>query len=225
MLDIKSEFKVEKLIGEDVTFVNPFSYLILDSINPSIAKSFYIFADGILLVWLHNLLNRKKIKRYSFDFTSIAHNVFNYANAQGKSIYLIGGKSGTTEEAKKILLSKYKDLKIIGCENGYLQQEETKKRVISEASKADFVISGMGTPYQELFLYELRKIYWQGSGYTCGGFFDQIIQKRTINYYPKWIDQMNLRAFYRMFKEPRRLWRRYLIVYPKFIIYFFIKNL
>jgi N-acetylglucosaminyldiphosphoundecaprenol N-acetyl-beta-D-mannosaminyltransferase len=37
-----------------------------------------------------------------------------------------------------------------------------------------------------------------------------------VTYYPKWVDTANLRFAYRLIREPRRLWRRYLLEYPSF---------
>jgi N-acetylglucosaminyldiphosphoundecaprenol N-acetyl-beta-D-mannosaminyltransferase len=76
------------------------------------------------------------------------------------------------------------------------------------------VIVGMGAVLQEKFLLTLRSLNWQGAGYTCGGFFHQTAD--TITYYPKIIDQLQLRWAYRIFKEPK-LFLRYSIQYPKFI--------
>jgi N-acetylglucosaminyldiphosphoundecaprenol N-acetyl-beta-D-mannosaminyltransferase len=52
-------------------------------------------------------------------------------------------------------------------------------------------------------------------GFTCGGFLDQIIKYKGA--YPEWIDHYNLRFLYRLIKEPKRLWRRYLIEYQVFL--------
>ena len=50
---------------------------------------------------------------------------------------------------------------------------------------------------------------------TCGGYFDQVI---VGDYYPAWAYPMRLNWLVRMWHEPRRLWRRYLIGTPKFAI-------
>ena len=73
----------------------------------------------------------------------------------------------------------------------------------------------MGAPRQEQFLINLKNAGWTGIGFTCGGFFDQIVDR--VDYYPGWVDKMNLRFLYRLLKEPRRLWRRYLIDYQVFM--------
>jgi N-acetylglucosaminyldiphosphoundecaprenol N-acetyl-beta-D-mannosaminyltransferase len=73
----------------------------------------------------------------------------------------------------------------------------------------------MGAPLQERFLLQLADDGWHGIGFTCGGFLDQLIDGK--NYYPAWADRLNIRFLYRLAKEPRRLWRRYLVDYQVFI--------
>jgi N-acetylglucosaminyldiphosphoundecaprenol N-acetyl-beta-D-mannosaminyltransferase len=48
-----------------------------------------------------------------------------------------------------------------------------------------------------------------------GGYFDHVL--RRIDCYPKWVNKFNLNWLYRLYIEPRRLWKRYLIGFPKFI--------
>ena len=72
----------------------------------------------------------------------------------------------------------------------------------------------MGTPLQEQFLIDLQKSGWVGKGYTCGGFLHQTAN--GIQYYPKWINRLGLRAFYRMYDEPQLI-KRYFIDYPQAI--------
>jgi N-acetylglucosaminyldiphosphoundecaprenol N-acetyl-beta-D-mannosaminyltransferase len=73
----------------------------------------------------------------------------------------------------------------------------------------------MGAPLQERFLSQLAANGWTGIGLTCGGFLDQVVQ--GSDYYPGWVDRLNIRFLYRLGKEPRRLWRRYLVDYQVFM--------
>ena len=78
-----------------------------------------------------------------------------------------------------------------------------------------FVICGMGTPHQESFGLLLKNA--KGSIkqiYTCGGFLHQ--SSESIEYYPKWINRLNLRWLYRAIKEDYVL-KRLLVQYPQFL--------
>ena len=53
---------------------------------------------------------------------------------------------------------------------------------------------------QEQFLLMVKNTGFKGIGFTCGGFIHQTANDE-IDYYPAWINRMNLRFLYRMIKE------------------------
>ena len=61
---------------------------------------------------------------------------------------------------------------------------------------------------QEQFLLKVKNAGFDGIGFTCGGFIHQTA-KDEIDYYPGWVDRMNLRFLYRMYKE-KHTRKRYL---------------
>ena len=67
-------------------------------------------------------------------------------------------------------------------------------------------------------LLALVEAGWRGCGFTCGGYLDQL--GGGMRYYPAWVDRANLRFAYRLLREPRRLWRHYLIDYQGFTLLF-----
>ena len=220
ILTLQRVFELEKLEGSIVTFVNPFSYYeLIKKVDKLDLGEFAIFADGIGVVILYNVFLNKKIKRYAFDNTSIAPAVLSYSEEKKLKVFLVGGKAGTAFEVSKTFLRNYPNLCISGFSSGYFNTNEQRTQTLQNAKLADIVIVGMGTPYQESFLIDLRKLGWSGTGFTCGGFFDQTVQKGMI-YFPVWIDKANLRWLYRLYKEPIRLFKRYLFIYPKFVIFF-----
>ena len=197
------------------TFLNPFSYLIARK-KRGLFSNFNIEIDGILLVLILRIFGCH-FSRKSFDMTSLARMVFNKAISESKTVYLIGTKPELIDQAVKNIREKFVDLNICGFRDGYFAVEE-KKEILNNIIKIDpdYVICGMGTPKQEEFLLDLSQAGWNGTGYTCGGFLHQTAQ--NIKYYPKWIDLFNLRAFYRIYDEPRLI-KRYMLEYPIAIMY------
>ena len=197
------------------TFLNPFSYLLARK-QGGLFSNFNIEIDGILLVLILRIFGCH-FSRKSFDMTSLARMVFNKAISESKTVYLIGTKPELIDQAVKNIREKFVDLNICGFRDGYFAVEE-KKEILNNIIKIDpdYVICGMGTPKQEEFLLDLSQAGWNGTGYTCGGFLHQTAQ--NIKYYPKWIDLFNLRAFYRIYDEPRLI-KRYMLEYPIAIMY------
>ena len=196
------------------TFLNPFSYLLARS-NKDQLSHFNINIDGGLLVILLNLFGFK-YKRKSFDMTSLAPVVFNDAIKNNKSLYFIGSKPKVIDLAIKNIKDQFPKLNICGYRDGYINDNEIVVVLdIINSLKADYVICGMGTPLQEQFLIDLKNSGWTGKGYTCGGFLHQTAA--GIKYYPNWVNTLGLRAFFRMYDEPKLI-RRYFIDYPHAII-------
>ena len=208
-----------------VTFLNPYSTFVLyeKGLLYKICENFdYIFIDGIALVKAIEFKYKLKgMKRISFDMTSLAPIIFNYAMQNNKSIYFIGTKENIIDKSVRNIKFVYPRLNVISYRHGYFKDKEEYQRVVKiiKDINPDIVIAGMGTPLQELFLLDLRKAGWKGTGFTCGGFLEQTAQ--NIKYYPELINKFHLRWLYRLYKEPKRLFKRYFYVYPKFFIKFF----
>ena len=211
--------------GGLTTFLNPYSTYILyeKKLLKKICDEFdYIGIDGIALVKAMRIKYKvKDLERISFDMTSLAPKVFGHAMRNNKSIYFIGTKENIIPLTIKNIKKVYPELNIIGYRHGYFKDKDEYNEVISSIKdlNPDIVIAGMGTPLQELFLLDLRKAGWKGTGFTCGGFLEQTAQ--NINYYPEIMDKLHLRWLYRLYKEPKRLAKRYFYIYPKFFIEFF----
>ena len=204
------------------TFLNPVSYLTaLD--NKDLFNQFDgIFADGSILVAAIKLLYGTKVTRRSFDMTSLAPQLFQYAENNGKTIYIVASKQEETEKAIEFFEERYPNLKFAGYRNGYFSNEEEQDKEATYITQLnpDFLIVGMGALMQEKFLLKVKNTGYQGIGFTCGGFIHQT-SKNEIDYYPKWIDRMNLRFVYRMYKE-KHTRKRYLqaaLVFPVRFMY------
>lgn len=117
--------------------------------------------------------------------------------------------------AVNIIKKEFPELNIIGYHHGYIKGNEDHVINLILESNPDYVISGMGTPFQEKFSIKLRSAGFNGGLYTCGGYFHQL--NEGFNYYPKWVDSLQLRGWYRFFKESH-VKRRVLIDYPMAIM-------
>ena len=216
----ESSYLKEKVVI--YSFLNPVSYL--DALNHRdlFCKMDGLFADGSLLVAAIKLLYGKQVTRRSFDMTSVAPQLFEYAQLNQKSIYIVASKQEQVEKAVEIYKKRYSNIRIVGFRNGYFVREEEKDAEAQHIIELnpDFLIVGMGAIKQELFLLKVKNAGYRGIGFTCGGFIHQTA-RNMIDYYPAWIDRMNLRFLYRMYKEPHTR-KRYVkagLVFPvRFIL-------
>lgn len=217
---------IEKLICHSVsynpgiyTFVNPYSYLIARK-NIELVKKFDgIYIDGEYLAKLVRLFLKIQIKRISFDMTSVAPDVFSWAERNNKKIALVGTTQANIDKTKAFLLELFPNLNIIYSRNGFFSSKTEREFVLIELTRLapDLIIAGMGAPLQERFLADIWETGWRGLGFTCGGFFHQ--SANGLKYYPEWANKLNLRWLYRIYDEPRLL-KRYGIYYPLFVFKF-----
>jgi exopolysaccharide biosynthesis WecB/TagA/CpsF family protein len=195
-----------------VSFVNLYSFGQIIKLNNG-ADILYA-GDGFLLNSLLNITFFNKVERVSFDFTSIASDIIATAAKDGRKIIFIGGKASEAEVFENKIKDKFPDL-IVECRHGYIFGEgyDSVLEEISE-SGAGYIVAGMGGGLQEKFIGDLSAKGFMGNLFTCGGFITQTSMSETEVYYPKWVNKLNLRAFYRMYKEPHTI-KRYCLDYPK----------
>lgn len=184
------------------TFLNPVSYLLALDNKELFTKFDGIFADGSLLVAAIRLLYGKKVVRKSFDMTSLAPKLFTYAANNNKTIYIVASKQEQVEKAIGIFKHRYSGIFIKGFRNGYFSSEAEQDEEAMHIADVnpDFLIVGMGAIMQERFLLKVKEAGYKGIGFTCGGFIHQT-SKDEIEFYPAWVDRMNVRFLYRMYKE------------------------
>ncbi len=198
-----------------VTFLNPYSFLKISESNIDLHKFDKICIDGIALkIFLELIHKGTKIQRLSFDFTSVANLVFERAVIQKEHGFVLGSDQNSNTGFLNEVVRMFPGLQIEG-RSGYFDANEDLSDFLDSLSTSnyDFVIIGMGAVKQEQTAIALLDSGFKGRVYTCGGFIHQTALGGGT-FYPSWVDKLNLRFAYRMFKEPATI-RRYLVDYPK----------
>ena len=185
------------------TFINPYKYQFVRKNNELYLSMDGVFVDGAFMCLLLRLFWGKKIKRLSFDMTGIASDLFTYLN-QGvcnKTIYFIGSKQDEVERSVRQIQHAFPKMNVAGYRSGYFKNEEDRTSAINNIVELspDYVVVGMGVLLQEKFVKDLKDKGFSGIAFTCGGFLHQTVNQ--INYYPKWVNRLNVRGFYRLFHE------------------------
>ena len=199
-----------------VSFINPYAFH-LRFVDQAYANALWhfdlILPDGIGVVKALRWLNRIDVERQSFDATSLFHPVLNHLNLSKKSLCIVGGDPGTAACAAEKMRLAYPNVEYLGTLDGFRDFDEIVDWVKDRSP--DVVLVGMGSPVQESILLRLKLDGFSGVGFTCGGFLDQFVL--DSQYYPAFIDRFELRWLYRLMNEPKRLGRRYLILYQTFV--------
>jgi N-acetylglucosaminyldiphosphoundecaprenol N-acetyl-beta-D-mannosaminyltransferase len=177
--------------------------------------------DGQPLVWALNLLGHGLHSRvYGPDLMWTA---CERAARTGTRFYLYGGRNqGALVQLALNLRQAFPGLRIVG---GYsppfrdLEPDE-EARVLEEidASGADVVWVGIGVPKQEKWMARVRPRLRVPVLVGVGAAFD--FHAGLITQAPSWMQRLGLEWAFRLSREPRRLWRRYLRYNPRFVVSF-----
>jgi alpha-1,3-mannosyltransferase len=132
-------------------------------------------------------------------------------------IFLLGGKPGVAKQAAMRLSQLYPHHRIVGWSSGYFPAEDSQTIVeVIRARKADIVLVAMGNPRQELWLDQHLAATSCRLGFAVGALFDFLAGE--VPRAAPWIRAARLEWAHRMICEPRRLWSRYILGNPVFLL-------
>ena len=145
-------------------------------------------------------------------------------------IFLLGGAKNIAEIArKKINLRVGREIIVdtyspsFEFENDEGECQNILDRLLS--SHANVIAVGLGAPKQEEWIVKYHnQLSSQYKIFLAIGatiHFEAGVLKRA----PRWMSQIGIEWFYRLFREPRRLWKRYLLEDPPFFWLIFLQRL
>jgi exopolysaccharide biosynthesis WecB/TagA/CpsF family protein len=137
--------------------------------------------------------------------------------AAGHSVFLVGGKPGIAEAVADQLRRCYPKLRIVGTQHGYFPPDD-EARVITEinASGANVVLAAMGVPLQETWLHRVGPRLAATMRIGIGGCFDFL--SGSIPRAPVAMRRLGCEWVYRLYQEPLRMWQRYILGNPAFVV-------
>ena len=171
-----------------------------------------VLTDGKPLVWMSRLMGTPiKEKISGSDYFP---EVCKMAAKEGFSIFLLVAAEGVAKKAAINLMKKYKNLKIAGVYSpSYTFENDVEEisgiiRKINQ-TKPDILCIGLGTPKQEKFYYQYKDLLNVPLTLHIGATID--FEAGVVKRAPKWVSYAGFEWFYRLLREPRRLYRRYLL--------------
>ena len=172
-------------------------------------SSDYIQADGQSFVFASRLLTSNALPE-RVSTTDFFHDAAEIAMRNDLNFYILGADQEQNEKAVREIKKMYPNLNIVGHRDGYFQEEDIKS-ICSDIVKkeTDVLWLGLGKPKEQIFCIEhLEKLRGVGWVKTCGGLFDFLSGKNDRA--PKWMQNAGLEWLYRLVKDPKRLFYRYL---------------
>lgn len=171
-----------------------------------------ILTDGMPLIWISKL--KKTPIKEKVSGSDLFPKVCEMAAKKGYKVFLLGAAEGIAAKAAENLKNKYEGLNIVGTYSpsyGFEKNDEEIEKIIEmiNQAKPDILAVGLGAPKQEKFLYKYRKILNVPISLAIGASID--FEAGNIDRAPKWMQKSGLEWFYRLCKEPKRMYKRYLV--------------
>lgn len=171
-----------------------------------------LLCDGQPLMWIAKLYGHPlKQKIPGSDLVPL---LCKEASEKGYSVFFLGAAPGVAKIAADNMITQYPGLKVAGVYSppiGFEKDNEELDKInkMLYESGADMLFVGMGVPKQDIFIYENMHKYKIPMSFSIGGTIDFLAgkQKRA----PKWMGNHGLEWLYRLVKDPKRMFKRYIV--------------
>ncbi|WP_243099301.1 MULTISPECIES: WecB/TagA/CpsF family glycosyltransferase [Clostridia] len=181
-----------------------------------------VFTDGKPIIWMAKWLKRPIVEKVSGP--DLMLKLCERAAEKKYKVFLLGAGPGVAAQAVVNLEKLYPGLQCVGTYSppfGFEKDKEEMEKIVSmlRDSKADQLFVGMGSPKQDIFIYENMNEYQIPVSCSMGAAIDFIGggAKRA----PKWMSDYGLEWFHRFLQNPKRLYRRYFVDDRRILKYYF----
>lgn len=174
--------------------------------------------DGMPVLWASRLLRKPLPEKVSGSDLILP--LVRHAAARAWRVYLLGGGEGVAQLAARELERTLPGLQVVGAVAPMIdmrQPPSTRAPIVEAVKRASphLVLVALGAPKQELFIHECRDELRPAVLLGIGASLDFVAG--TVPRAPRWMSRSGLEWLYRLSREPRRLWRRYLVRDPRFL--------
>lgn len=191
--------------------------------NPKYAeiynKSTMAAIDGMPIV---KLGQKKGIQCERCAAPDIMGLMFEESVRQGKKHYFYGGKNDEVlKKLKDNLEIEFPGIQIVGMYSPPFRPltDEEDKRICKEINESnpDFLWVGIGAPKQEIWMWNHQEKIHNTVMLGVGAGFNFFAG--TLDKAPAWMEKASIEWLFRLYKEPKRLWRRYVFGGFKYLYY------
>ncbi|BFH76249.1 WecB/TagA/CpsF family glycosyltransferase [Thermus thermophilus] len=188
------------------------------------ARADLIHIDGMPLVYWGRLMGKPIDIEHRVTYVDWVRPLMAEAVRHGWRVYYLGGKPGVAERAASQLRAEFPGL-FLQTHHGYFdmageENEEVLRRI--NAYRPHVLMVGMGMPRQEHWVLDNLERLETNAVLTAGACFDYVAE--AIPTPPRWMGRVGLEWLYRLFSEPKRLWRRYLVE-PWYLVPYAVEDL
>ncbi|HTU77617.1 MAG TPA: WecB/TagA/CpsF family glycosyltransferase [Solirubrobacteraceae bacterium] len=186
----------------------------VEALHRSLRRSRLVMNDGVGL----NLAARMRGERFpeNLNGSDFTVRLLQLAAARDWNVYFLGGEPGVAELAAERLEQRIHDLCVVGVTHGYTRESDEVLAERVRDSGASLLVVALGSPLQEIWLDQNLEATGALIGIGVGAFLD--FTAGRVRRAPRWMNTMGIEWCFRLLQEPGRLWRRYLVGNPLFLL-------
>ena len=175
-----------------------------------------IIPDGMPLVWMQKMQGAKNANRVRANDLMIMLCAF--AEKNNLTVGFYGGQQKVIDAMLKRAKNDFPNLKVVYAYSPPFRpltnEEDAEITAEINRKKPDLLFMGLGCPKQENWMAAHKdKVDTVMLG--VGASFD--FYAGNVRESPEWLGKLGLEWLFRLTQEPKRLWRRYLILNPRFM--------
>jgi N-acetylglucosaminyldiphosphoundecaprenol N-acetyl-beta-D-mannosaminyltransferase len=176
-----------------------------------------VVADGQPVRWALNLIHSVRLRERVYG-PNLTLDVLARAAQKRLAVFFYGSTRDVLAQLCANVTAQFPGLVIAGAEPSAFKRisPETADQVARKIkqSGAQIVFVGLGCPRQEIWAYEFRERLNMPI-VAVGAAFPYLAG--TLRQAPRWMQDRGLEWLFRLWIEPRRLWRRYLLLSPAYL--------
>ena len=216
--------KIDELVQRDTGAYVCFStvHMVMESYDDpdfgdKVNSADIIVTDGMPLVWMQRLQGGRSASRVRANDLMIA--LCHFAQEKGLTVGFYGGAPEVIDAIKHRAADEFPDLKVSYAYSPPFRplSEAEDAAIVDELNRVrpDLLFMGLGCPKQENWMYAHRDRV-DSVMLGVGASFDFFAG--NVRECPPWLGRCGLEWLFRLTQEPRRLWYRYLVLNPRFIL-------
>lgn len=183
----------------------------------ALMSSNVLLPDGISVVWAEYFINKRKIKKIAGE------DIFKYEmrllNSISGTCFFLGSSQDVLNKIYQRAYVEFPNVKTgfysPPYKSHFTNQDTQKMLDVINSFVPDVLFVGMTAPKQEIWAHQNFKKIKAKRVISIGAVFD--FYAGTVKRAPKWMISLGFEWIYRLIREPKRMWRRYLIGNLKFI--------
>jgi exopolysaccharide biosynthesis WecB/TagA/CpsF family protein len=186
----------------------------VDALQRSLRRSRLVLNDGVGL----SLAARMRGERFpeNLNGSDFTVRLLQLAASRGWGVFFLGGEPGVAEVAACRLEERVAGLRVVGVCHGFTDESDKVLAQRVRDAGATLLVVALGNPLQEIWLDRNLEATGALVGIGVGAFLD--FTAGRVRRAPRWMNALGMEWCFRLLQEPRRLWRRYIVGNPVFLL-------